>query len=34
MDFLTLVKENWDKIVALFDKLYFMIKDFFLKQGE
>ena len=30
MDFLKLVQENWDKIVALFDKLYFMIKDYIL----
>ncbi len=34
MDFLKLVQENWDKIVALFDKLYFMIKDYILGKGE
>ena len=35
MDFLKLVQENWDKIVALFDKLYFMIKDYILgNKGE
>lgn len=30
MDFLTLVQENWDKIVALVEKAYNMFKDFVL----
>ncbi len=34
MDFLTLVQENWDKIVALFDRIYNMIKDYILSKEE
>ncbi len=32
MDFLKLVQENWDQIVALFNKLYNMIKEYILNK--
>lgn len=34
MDFLALVKEYWDEIVALFDKLYNYIKSMLITEGE
>ncbi len=34
MDFLKLVQENWDKIVALFHKMYNMFKDYILGSEE